>query len=416
MVVVADLGKPFNLSDLRAEIILDAEYGLCPQIKPPHAGQRYPSLPYWLARQRQKQESLGEELRLLYVAMTRARDTLILSGTVSEKRFHKQWRETADLNTTSLLAARNYLDWIAAWSITSAGAPFSTPEGGNAWLRWTIYDDLDRRLLDEAAQISTETEADGTAVSLDAGAWQKLRQRLIWQYPHVAATHEPAKASVSTLRRRLVDETDAEAKPVFKFQIPDSKLRIQNRQSASAGGLSAEEIGTAHHTFLELVSLEQAGTPEGLKQEAQQMEREHALSAEEIAHLDFPALAAFWQSDFGQKIRAQAGKVRRELAFTARFAPEELARSGERTPELFDEEFIVVQGVADLAVLLPEEIWLVDFKTDHFTSAELGERVKLYEPQLRLYALALARIYRRPVSQIYLHFLALRRSVAIKPC
>src|SRR6185369_12399544 len=74
--VVADLGKSFNLADLNAEIILDELYGLCPQIKPPQTGRRYPSLPYWLARQRQLRETLGEEARLLYVAMTRARDLL----------------------------------------------------------------------------------------------------------------------------------------------------------------------------------------------------------------------------------------------------------------------------------------------------------------------------------------------------
>src|SRR5258708_36879890 len=73
VVVVADLGKPFNLADLRAGIILDEQYGLCPQIKPPHASKHYPSLPYWLARRRQPREMLGEELRLLYVAMTLAR-------------------------------------------------------------------------------------------------------------------------------------------------------------------------------------------------------------------------------------------------------------------------------------------------------------------------------------------------------
>ena len=109
VVVVADLGKAFNLSDLRAEIILDSEYGLCPQIKPPHTGQRYPSLPYFLARQRQKHELLGEELRLLYVAMTRARDTLILTGTVTEKKFATQWLDTSTPISASLLSAGSYL-------------------------------------------------------------------------------------------------------------------------------------------------------------------------------------------------------------------------------------------------------------------------------------------------------------------
>src|SRR5277367_5589603 len=83
VVAVADLGKKFNFTDLSAQIIIDEKYGLCPKIKPPHTGSRYPSLPHWLAQWRHKQEILGEELRLLYVAMTRARDTLLLVGSLS---------------------------------------------------------------------------------------------------------------------------------------------------------------------------------------------------------------------------------------------------------------------------------------------------------------------------------------------
>jgi len=76
-----------------------------------------------------------------------------------------------------------------------------------------------------------------------------------------------------------------------------------------------------------------------------------------------------------------------------------------------DDEFVVVQGFADLAVISPDEIWLVDFKTDHVDSRELAAVVKFYEPQLKLYALALGRIYRRPVTESWLHFLSLKKSV-----
>jgi len=87
VVVVADLGKPFNKEDLKQPVILDEEFGLCPQVKPPHTGQRYPSLPYWLAKQRQTREMLGEEQRLLYVACTRARDRLFVSGVAPGSEF-----------------------------------------------------------------------------------------------------------------------------------------------------------------------------------------------------------------------------------------------------------------------------------------------------------------------------------------
>ena len=410
VVVVADMGKSFNFSDLRAEIILDEKFGLCPHIKPPHTGRRYPSLPYWLARQRQKQEMLGEELRLLYVAMTRARDTLILSGAVSEKKFSRHWPETAGVSTALLLAAKNYLDWLAAWSQEAAGGVFPGPEGENNFLRWTIYEDADPRLLGGPAQ-TVEEEAEGPVVTLETASWEKLYQRLAWQYPRAAATREQAKTSVSTLRRRLLDETGAETKPLFKFSAPRPGARI----AASPDVLSAAEVGTAHHTFLRLISLEQTQTAAELKREAQRMQDDGALSAAEAGCLDFAALAAFWQSELGTSIRAQAAQVRRELPFTARFPPAELRAAGSPAPSLLAEEFVVVQGIADLAVLRPKEIWLVDFKTDQLDASALEEKVKLYQPQLRIYALALERIYHRPVNRLYLHFLMLRRSVALEP-
>ncbi len=406
VVVVADLGKPFNLSDLRAEIILDARYGLCPQIKPPHTGQRYPSLPYWLARQRQKQEMLGEELRLLYVAMTRARDLLILTGNVAEKKFLKQWSEPTNFTTASVLAARSYLDWIAAWSAQTGSSPAASaensPAGENTWWRWRIYDDLDKRLLDAAQPTGGSARRTRRIRTQHCHLARTARTPRTWQYPHQSATEEPAKTLPSPLCAAGWINSETDGTPLFKFRTANQKTKLKK------SSLSSAEIGTAHHTFLQFVSLEQAGTLIGLREEARRMELELILSAEEIAQLDFDALSAFWQSDIGKSIRAEAKNVRRELPFTARFLPAELPRNN--AAELPDGEFVVVQGAADLVVVLPGEIWLVDFKTDDMTAAELPEKVKLYELQLRLYALALSRIYGRPINRVHLHFLALGHS------
>jgi ATP-dependent helicase/nuclease subunit A len=412
VVVVGDLGKRFNQSDLHEEIILDDEYGVCPQIKPPHTGQRYPSLPFWLAQQRQKKESLGEELRLLYVAMTRARDTLILTGTLSEKKFHKQLGQTAELTTLSLLAAKNYLDWIIGWSVTSGEETLSPAEGENRLWRWTIYNDLDERLLNDTAERSDLAAEDKTTAS-DAQTIKELERRLSWTYGYDDATREPAKTSVSALRRRLAQETDEDAAP--RFGSRTLTLRSQVPARTGAGKLSAADVGTAHHTFLQLVSLERATTRPGLLGEAKRMQAERSLSSEEAGQLDLEAVLKFWQSALGQKIRHESNNLRRELAFTVRFSPEELSDSAKQFAKQFGEnEFVVVQGVADLVVLLPREIWLVDFKTDRMTAEELPEKVKLYQTQLRLYAQALSRIHRRPVTESYLYFLSLKKSVKVE--
>lgn len=139
------------------------------------------------------------------------------------------------------------------------------------------------------------------------------------------------------------------------------------------------------------------------------------LSADERVALDLKMLADFWNSATGKKIREHGEFVRRELPFTAKFSPAELETILEKAPEAgLDGEFVVVQGVADMVVLLPGEIWLVDFKTDEVSPAEMPEKIKAYGPQLKLYAAALGKIYSRPVTHCWLHFLNARKTIDVK--
>jgi len=429
VVVVADLAKPFNMADLRAEVILDEKYGLCPRITPPHTGQSYPSLPYWLARQRQTRELLGEELRLLYVAMTRARDTLLLSANVSESKFRKIWRRAEAPGAGALLTARSYADWVGLWFAQNAGAgDSSATQGATDTLRWRVQDDS--RLSEPSALLPTDEETSDANSSLEPSVLQNLEQRLTWTYPFMAATRQPAKTSVSILRRLAAEQRDEESAPLFgelpsvgairKPAAPteppglDHVSRFTHHASSLSPRPSAADIGSAHHAFLQFVSLDRTGSDEELRGEAQRLERDHFLTSDQTALLDIAGLAAFWESELGRQVRAQARFVRRELRFTARFSPRELAAlTGESADPILEEEFIVVQGVADLAVLLPREIWLIDFKTDAVKSGGLAEKVKLYEPQLKLYGQALSRIYQRPLTAAWLYFLDCQTAVAV---
>jgi ATP-dependent helicase/nuclease subunit A len=415
VVVVADLAKPFNTSDLRAEVILDENYGLCPQIKPPHSGTRYPSLPYWLASESQRKEMLAEEMRLLYVAATRARDFLILSGNLSDAAFAKLWKRPAP-ESDPILAAQSYADWLSLWFFHTVGNnEFANRAGQNGLIRWQIHDDT--RLLEGQAAPTQDGGretllATGTSSSLpepDSAAWDDLQRRLSWIYPHRAATQQPAKASVTMLRRRAAEFADDESQTLFGAKtFPAHSPSLVTRHSSL-------DTGTAHHSFLQLVDLDHVASTAQLKAEAQRLAEENKLSAEAIALLDFEDLAAFWDSPLGRNVRANAAWIRRELAFTARFSAEELASvtRQESAPGL-EQEDLVVQGVADLVVLQPREIWLIDFKTDRLKSHEVNDKVALYQPQLKLYSVALSRIYSRPVTGCWLYFLAARRAVQIK--
>jgi ATP-dependent exoDNAse (exonuclease V) beta subunit len=144
------------------------------------------------------------------------------------------------------------------------------------------------------------------------------------------------------------------------------------------------------------------------------LRQEHLLTPAQCACLDLEALAAFWQSEPGCQLLQRLPALRRELAFTARLEAAELARLGaEEFAGAGAGEFVVVQGVIDLAAILPGEIWLLDFKTDHFPAREMEGKIKAYRPQIELYAAALSRIHGRPVTRRWLHFLAHRRTAVV---
>ena len=179
--------------------------------------------------------------------------------------------------------------------------------------------------------------------------------------------------------------------------------------------MSAAERGTLHHGFLQKIDLSRAGSSLELKSQANRMMEAGDFTADEFAAIDYEALAEFWVTPLGRQICANAAKVERELPFTIRLGTAELRRIGlgEDAAELGEKDFVVVQGVVDLAVIGDEAILVLDYKTDSMNEDGVAEKVEHYGPQLRLYAHALAAIYRRPVTGAWLHFLAVGKSVDV---
>lgn len=410
VVVVADLGKTFNLQDFNAGVVLDEIYGVAAQVKPPGRDRTYPSLPHWLAARRGRREALGEELRLLYVAATRAGEKLVLVGTASRNTAEKKWTPAEGaLSTARLLAATSALDWLGPLlpALTGSENWLDQGEGQGRHLAWRIASKAGRPLAlgtvaGPGVEMTPFTDADLAT----------LGPRLRWVYPQTAATREPAKASVTGLRQRALEADDGEAVPWFR--TPLRRLAERSPTAAEARPLSAAERGVAHHRLLQFVRLEALASREALAAEAERLRRAGRLNDSEARALDLDALAAFGRSELGEAVRREAAFVRRELEFTARLSPADLAALAlPATPGLDPDEFVVVQGVVDLAVIAPERIWILDFKTDAVTATTMAEKARAYTPQLQLYALALTRLYQRPVTGAWLHFLALNRSVRI---
>ena len=183
-----------------------------------------------------------------------------------------------------------------------------------------------------------------------------------------------------------------------------------------------------HHHFLQWVDLSRldhptelsdGGIAEVLEKEVMFMVAEGKLPPESERMLDLPSLEHFFGERLGRHLIRHAGQIQRELPFTAKFQLDELIQWGLSQGADLQEnpDFVVVQGMVDVAIIQPESIQILDYKTDQVSGPLLEERIKGYHLQLRLYAEALQRVYRKPVTHLLLHLLATQetRTVATHP-
>ena len=407
VVAVAGLAGTFNFQDIQQTWLLDESLGVAGMIQPPGAKPRYPSLPLWIGRRKRKAESLREEMRLLYVAFTRARDHLILAGTASENRMQK-WteRSLSDTASDAPSSTRCAMDWLFPWLCQHLDHPewWSEPSGATKHMQWQVL------LADDRSDQSDQSDqTDRPAVSgKRLPHWQQLAS---WSYPHQGATQHPAKATVTMLRRHR-DESTADESASWFFQ--EAKATT-GRSPQQPGKLSASERGTLHHHFLQWVALQPDMSLEHLEQQREDMIASNNLDPRATDALDLEAIHQFWNGSAGKTILDHADSVQREMPFTARFKLSELAAIGLSPDDVSEtsEDFVVVQGIVDLCILDKESIQILDYKTDSIQEEAVSTRLNHYQVQLELYAQALQRIYQRPVTRKWLHFLTLNKTIEV---
>ncbi len=411
VVAVTGLGNAFNLQDVQQTWLLDESMGLSGMIQPPGPRSRYPSLPLWISRRRRKSESMQEELRLLYVAFTRARDHLILMGSASEKRM-KDWSEQSTKTGTDAIPrqAHSAMDWLFPWLCEYLPDQdwWQQSTGADQGIDWHILESISAKKLKEAPdEVSDPNKKDISHTWLNS--WI---QRAEWSYPYQEASLHPAKATVTSLRKRfLADHSDTESVAWFYERTTSAK----SFDKPNTPNIAANERGTLHHHFLQWLDLSQPMTQEKLKNQLDQMIESGQLDPEARQALDLSSIADFWGSRVGRNILENQNQVHRELPFTARFSLEELMelQLANFSKKITNEDFVVIQGVVDVAVLGKDSIFILDYKTDRMDDSSLPSKLQQYRPQLELYAKALQRIYQRPVTHKWLHFLSIHQTIEV---
>jgi len=405
--IVAGMNKKFNLQDTGGSIILDQKLGIGAEMTDSEKHVKGSTLKKNVIAYRMKSECLGEELRILYVAMTRAKEKLILTGICRNisGQTDKADAKGKDCGMTDVRSAQSELDWILM--------AYAADEK-NCCMREEIIP-ADTVIKKEKGKRSGSKE-----VKRELEEWKKepassreSSSFLCFRYPHGEDVNLHAKLSVSELKQKLQREDEGEAE-VVSF-IPEEETESGNGAKEEANSLNGEKTeisavsrGTVYHRIMEKTDYSLVTDMPSFLAFIGTLREKKIFSEEEIAAVDLRDFVPWFQSPLRKRMAdaAEKNKLKRESQFVMTIPAREVDLS------LSTEETVLIQGVMD-AYWEEEDghLVLVDYKTDHVFSEE--ELIRRYRIQLDYYAKALEMMKKRTVSERFIWSFALGKAVSL---
>lgn len=422
IVIVSGMGKNFNKQDTRSKMVLHPELGIGLDYMDGKKRIKSPTIAKKAIAKQIELENLGEELRVLYVALTRAKEKLILTGTLKDApeklEFFRQQAnlsKAADrpLSYLTREGASGYLDWILP-AVLSYGDKYPVRIVEAAEL---VLDEVENQL----EQNEDLTERIEEIEAADTQLVGQLKQRFSQRYPYQVDVLRKNKYSVSELKHRAMRERfeaeQEETVPAFLEEpvTPTIPLFIQREESveqetANRGALR----GTAVHRVMECYDF---ASEKSVQEQMEAMEKEEKITADMRALVKEQIVADFVSSETGRRMAlAQCGgALYREKPFVMGFTEEELENYGfgvgsntdsceniyektdsdqekeEQKKVRHEEDLTLIQGIIDVFWIEKDGIVLLDYKTDRVQQAK--ELIDRYATQLKLYADALERVF-----------------------
>ncbi|KYH34216.1 ATP-dependent helicase/nuclease subunit A [Clostridium tepidiprofundi DSM 19306] len=437
IVFVSGMGKKFNLQDLTKKLLLHHELGFGPEYIDVKRRITYSTVVKEALKKKILKESLSEEMRILYVAFTRAREKLIMTGSIKNiEDYCKKYSSAIDNDGIKLLEydvskARTYFDWIIpavmrhknGFKLREA-AGISTSNEDDSLLnliedesKWEIkfWDRSSTGLKTEGEEIIDEKdlieyiehylhEYEKEITKYD----KFIENRLGFEYRFRKSCELPTVITVTELKKRMNSESDVEnGGHLYMFPLNKKPQFLEETK-----GLTAVEKGTAMHAALQYLNIEEELDYNNIKKQINSMVIRELLTPEQGESVNINKIVKFFKSKLGTRMieANKRGKLYREVPFHISISSTELEK--ELPKEIYEHEKILLQGIIDCYFEEEGKLILVDYKTDYVD--DLDKIVDKYNVQLQYYARALNEISGMKVSEIYLYLFWKDKQVKVK--
>ncbi|MGN8644635.1 helicase-exonuclease AddAB subunit AddA [Gracilibacillus sp. HCP3S3_G5_1] len=423
LVIVGAMNKQFNQQDLRAKYLLHKELGFATKYIDPVKRIMYPTLIYHGIKKQMQREMLAEEMRVLYVALTRAKEKVVLIGTVgSLEKKKKKWASIITHHDWVLpayyrLESLSYLDWVGASLVRHQkgeilrgeeellNIPKEITEDVSIWkvdrVHQRDYQDIDQTNREQVEALEMAIHQWEGLTLEDNDLKEKVTSQLEFQYPYQDSIFYRAKQTVTEMKRQheMVDSySDQQMIEAFRAPIRKRPRFMQKEQK-----LTRAEIGTAMHTVMQHLPLTNDWTEIALIEFIARLEAKEIITIDEARVIDTEAILSFLETHIGKRL-VEAEQVEREIPFSLTLPAQEVYPKWEEEHQ----ERIFLQGVIDCVIKTDKGLILLDYKTDQIQeeiSSQVEEKLKnRYQIQIDLYAKALEQIWKQPVIEKYLYF------------
>lgn len=373
VVFLCGLAKQFNQDSMRAQVLCDKELGLGLSYVDVEKRIQYPTIAKNAIVAKMNAEAISEEMRILYVAMTRAKDRLIM--------VHSTYNVREELD---ILAMR--------MKISNPILLTSTADCHGRWVMMTAVDkgwNVEFVTAPEAVDYTSVEEVTDNLIS--AEMMENLKRKLSFVYPYATATTIPSKQTATQLKGRTKDSETAEnATPVY------DRYRSWKKPTFASDAVDATDHGNAMHLVMQHISLDRCGDAQSVQREIERIREAGFLTEEQYRSVNDQQIISFFQTDIGKELR-NAKDVLREYKFSVLVDPE-------GSYSILPEDKVLLQGVVDCAWFDNEGISVVDFKTDRVNAESVETVTEHYREQVEIYAKALERIFKMPVKMAQLYF------------
>lgn len=426
VVFVCGSGKQFNLMDLNNNILYHEELGFGPELVDLDKRVSYPTLPKEAIKQRIRLETLSEEVRILYVAFTRAKEKLIITGAVNglEKWITKCCNAAAldkDIILPSeVLKGKSYLDWIGmAICKHRDGESLRELVGANdinikddlsTWSvkTWTKSD----LIVDKKNSDVDEINEENLLINFDCSSVDKeIERRLDFRYKFRESTLIKSNFSVSELKKKNFEQVPViDTEELFKEDICNIKPKFLQEER----GLTAAEKGTAMHFVMQKVDLSRVSTIEEIKVQLKEFVNRELLSKEEYKVINPYKVKKFFISKLGERMLSAYNRgdiVYRELPF---YTEIDVHRIDPDLPKEVEGDKVRLQGVIDSFFYEDNEVILLDYKTDYVEQGNEEELINKYRMQIQYYKEALEKITKTKIKECYLYSFYLEKEILVE--